>query len=82
MTEESNFNQIMKDYFEKSKPPTLKERFEEYLTNKVDWAQSTHVTANELVNIVKEFLPKEDSQPTYVTMQWNKCIQNMKDRLR
>ena len=51
MTQEPNFQQIMNDYFEKNKPPTLKERFEEYLATKVDWAQSYHVTANELVDI-------------------------------
>ena len=82
MTEESNFQQIMNDYFEKNKPPTLKERFEEYLSTKVDWAQSHHVTANELVDIVMGFLPKEDPRPSYDTMQWDKCVQNMKSRLR
>lgn len=82
MTEESNFQQIMNDYFEKNKPPTLKERFEEYLSTKVDWAQSHHVIANELVDIVKEFLPKEDPRPSYDTMQWDKCVRNMKSRLR
>ena len=51
MTQEPDFQQVMNEYFEKNKPPTLKERFEEYLATKVDWAQSYHVTANELVDI-------------------------------
>lgn len=82
MTEPTNFQQVMDDYFENNKPPTLKERFEEYLATKVDWAQSHHVTANELVSIVKEWLPKEDPRPSYATMQWDKCVRNLKNRLR
>lgn len=79
MTQEPNFQQIMNEYFEKNKPPTLKERFEEYLATKVDWAQSYHVTANELVDITKKWLPKEHETNSY---EWNKCVENMKNRLR
>jgi len=79
MTKEPNFQQIMNEYFEKNKPSTLKERFEEYLSTKVDWAQSHHVTANELIDIVKKWMPKEHETNSY---EWNKCVQSMKSRLR
>ena len=78
-TQEPNFQQIMNDHFEKNKSPTLKERFEEYLATKVDWAQSYHVIANELVDITKKWIPNEHETNSY---EWNKCVQNMKNRLR
>lgn len=84
MTDEEikKFEKAMDDYFEKNKKPTLKELFEDYLSTKVDWAQSNHVIANELVDVVKKWLPKEEPTPNYYTVHWNKCIQNMRSRLR
>lgn len=81
MTDEEikKFEKAMDDYLEKNKKPTLKELFEDYLSTKVDWAQSHHVTANELVDTMKKWLPKEHDTNSY---GWNKCIQNMRSRLR
>lgn len=74
-----NLLKAMDEYFEANKPPTLKERFEEYLSTKVDWAQSHQVTANELVDIVKEFIPPSSSTNSY---HWESCLKMMRDRLR
>lgn len=62
-------------------PPTLHDKLCEYL-QKADFCKSYHVIANEIVDIVENHLPKENTNPSVYTMQWNKCIKMMKNRLR
>lgn len=73
--------ELIEKYFERNRKPTLKEKFEEYLQTS-DFAKSYHVIANELVDIVKEHLPREDPNPSFDTLQWNKAIRTMRERLR
>lgn len=57
---------------------TLYSRFYDWLDNE-NLCQSRHDIANELVSIVKDFLPKEDSTNSY---HWNKCLQLIRSKLR
>jgi hypothetical protein len=63
-------------------PQTLKELFRIYVEYG-NWAQSKEVIAQELVNIVKEFIPEP---VTYdgeeYQLGWNDAIQTLKDKLR
>jgi hypothetical protein len=80
MTEKPDFMKLIEEYFEKNKPPTLKERFVEWYDT-ANMCQSKDVIANELCNIVKEWLPKESGGSIDV-LQWNKCVRRMKETLR
>jgi hypothetical protein len=64
------------------KPQTLKELFQIYVEYG-NWAQSKEVIAQELVNIVKEFIPEP---VTYdgeeYQLGWNDAIKTLKDKLR
>ena len=72
---------IMDEYFEENKPPTLyDELMHWYQTH--DAIQSSHDIVNEILGVVKKWLPKEDPRPSYDTMQWNKCVKNMHKRLK
>lgn len=62
---------IIDDYFEKSKPLTLRQRLE----------QSDDLSVETVLEIVKDWLPKEDPRPSYATMQWDKCVRSLHDRL-
>ena len=61
-----------------NKKPTLYEKLEEWV-DYGNFAQSRHVLVNEIVNIVKDWLPPEHDSNDY---QWNKCIKMMKEKLR
>jgi len=61
-----------------NKKPTLYEKLEEWV-DYGNFAQSRHVLVNEIVNIVKDWLPPEHDTNDY---QWNKCIKMMKENLR
>lgn len=37
--------------------------------------------SNEIVEAVEKWLPKEDPRPSYATMQWDKCVRGMHERL-
>jgi hypothetical protein len=67
---------------EEPKPQTLKELFQIYVEYG-NWAQSKEVIAQELVNIVKEFIPEP---VTYdgeeYQLGWNDAIKTLKDKLR
>lgn len=73
-----NLLKAMDEYFDENKPPILKERFEEYL-QKGDFAQSHHVIANELVDIVKEFISPSSTTNSY---EWERCLKTIRDKLR
>ncbi len=36
---------------------------------------------DEIVEAVERWLPKEDPRPSYDTMQWDKCVRMMRERL-
>lgn len=61
-----------------NKKPTLYEKLEEWV-DYGNFAQSKDVLVNEIVNIVKDWLPPEHDSNDY---QWNKCIKMMKENLR
>ena len=71
ITLENNFLKIIDDYFEKNKPLTLRQRLE----------QSDDLSVETVLEIVKGWLPKEDPRPSYATMQWDKCVRSLHDRL-
>ena len=68
--------------------PTLYEKLEEWV-DYGNFAQSRHVLVNEIVSIVKDWLPKEQSaagsQNAYVecTVEgFNDCLNKIKGKLR
>ena len=71
VTLENNFLKIIDDYFEKNKPLTLRQRLE----------QSDDLSVETVLEIVKGWLPKEDPRPSYATMQWDKCVRSLHERL-
>lgn len=75
----NNLDELFDKYY--PKPPTLHEKLMTYLQT-ADFAQSYYVIANEIVDIVKDHLPKEDSTPTFNTMHWNKAVKAMRANLR
>ena len=80
MTETPDFIKLIDEWAEQNKPPTLKELLVEWYET-ANFAQSKDVIANEICNIVKEWLPKE-SNGSIDVLQWNKCVRSMKERLR
>jgi hypothetical protein len=75
-----DFLRAMDEYFEKNKKPTLYEEILNWYYNH-DAIQSGPDIANEIVRIVRDWLPKEDPRPSYSTLQWDKCVKSMHDRL-
>jgi hypothetical protein len=65
---------LIEKWGEENKPPTLWEIIRNDLGYSVD-------LTNEIIDAVKNWLPKEDPQPSYATMQWNKCVRMMKEKL-
>ena len=65
---------LIEKWGEENKPPTLWEIIRNDLGYSVD-------LTNEIIDAVKKWLPKEDPQPSYATMQWNKCVRMMRDKL-
>jgi hypothetical protein len=83
MTEEEadenlkNCLDLIEKWGEENKPPTLKERLIEWYET-ANMCQSKHVIANEIVNIVKEWIPPSHSTNPY---DWEKCLKLMKEKL-
>ena len=78
-------NKILKRNFEKTemtdfqpKPQTLKELLVEWYET-ANFVQSKDVIANEIVNIVAEWLPKEHDTNSY---KWNQCLKLIREKLR
>lgn len=69
---------LISRYGKENKSKSLKERFEEYLRT-ASYAQSIHVTANELVDIVKHWLPPSSETNTY---DWERCLKLLSEKLR
>ncbi len=36
---------------------------------------------NEIIQVVEEWLPKEDPRPSYATLQWDKCVRMIRSNL-
>ena len=75
---EEDYQKVFEEYRKQNKKPTLYEKLEEWV-DYGNFAQSRHVLVNEIVNIVKDWLPPEHDTNDY---QWNKCIKMMKENLR
>jgi hypothetical protein len=41
----------------------------------------SHDCTAEIIDAVEKWLPKEDPRPSYATMQWDKCVRRMRERL-
>lgn len=65
---------LIEKWGEENKPPTLWEIIRNDLGYSVD-------LTNEIIDAAKKWLPKEDPQPSYATMQWNKFVRMMMDKL-
>jgi hypothetical protein len=65
---------LIEKWGEENKPPTLWEIIRNDLGYSVD-------LTNEIIDAVRQWLPKEDPQPSYATMQWDKCVRMMKEKL-
>jgi len=84
MTEEENDKafkdclKLIEEWGEKNKPPTLyDELMHWYQTH--DAIQSSHDIVNEIVRVVKKWLPKEHHTNSY---GWNECIKMLNDKLK
>ena len=69
---------LIRQWGEENKPPTLKERLVEWYGN-ANLCQSKDVIANEIVNIVAEWIPPSSSTNGY---EWEKCLKLMREKLR
>ena len=65
---------LIEKWGEENKSPTLWEIIRNDLGYSVD-------LTNEIIDAVEKWLPKEDPQPSYATMQWNKCVRMMREKL-
>jgi hypothetical protein len=65
---------LIEKWGEENKPPTLWEIIRNDLGYSVD-------LTNEIIDAVRQWLPKEDPQPSYDTMQWDKCVRMMREKL-
>lgn len=68
------------DILELIRKPTLYEEFLKF-AERGNLGQDKEELASQLVDIVREWLPKEDPRPSYATMQWDKCVRNLHNRL-
>ena len=75
---EEDYQKVFDEYRKQNRKPTLYEKLEEWV-DYGNFAQSKDVLVNEIVNIVKDWLPPEHDSNDY---QWNKCIKMMKENLR
>jgi hypothetical protein len=41
----------------------------------------SHDCTAEIIDAVEKWLPKEDPKPSYATMQWDKCVRMMREKL-
>ena len=66
---------IIDNWAEKNKPPTLWDIIRNDLGYSID-------LTDEIVDAVERWLPKESTRPSYDTMQWDKCVKMMRDKLQ
>ena len=65
---------LIEKWGEENKPPTLYQ----IIHNELGFS---HDLTAEIIVAVERWLPKEDPRPSYATMQWNKCVRMMKEKL-
>jgi hypothetical protein len=71
---------LIREWGEKNKPPTLKELLWEWWLNGLNRAQSDEEIVDGLVNIIdKKFIPPSSDRNGY---EWEKCLKIMRDKLR
>jgi hypothetical protein len=82
MTEEEqdeilkNSLDLIRQWGEENKPPTLWDIMRNDLGFSIDMC-------DEIVDAVEnKWLPKESTRPSYDTMQWDKCVRMMREKLR
>lgn len=75
-----SFEKVIKEYFERNRKLTLYEEFLNF-AERGNLGQTKEEMASQLVNIVREWLPREDPRPSYATMQWDKCVRSLHERL-
>jgi hypothetical protein len=82
MTEEEqdknlkNCLDLIEKWGEENKPPTLWNIMRNDLGFSIDMC-------DEIVDAVEnKWLPKESTRPSYDTLQWDKCVRMMRDKLR
>jgi hypothetical protein len=69
---------LIKEWGEKNKPPTLKELLCEWWDE--DWGDTKDKRIDMLVNIIGEkFIPPSSDRNGY---EWEKCLKMMRDKLR
>ena len=81
MTEEEqdknlkNCLDLIEKWGEENKPPTLYQIIHDTLGY-------SHDCTAEIIGAVSRWLPKESTRPSYDTMQWDKCVRMLRDKLR
>jgi hypothetical protein len=66
--------ELIEKWGEENKPPTLYQIIHDEL------GYSHDLTA-EIIDAVSRWLPKESTRPSYDTMQWDKCVRMLRDKL-
>ena len=66
---------LIRQWGEENKPPTLWEIIRNDLGFSIDMC-------DEIVDAVEnKWLPKENTRPSYDTIQWDKCVRMMREKL-
>jgi hypothetical protein len=65
---------LIEKWGEENKPPTLYQIIRDELGY-------SHDCTVEIIDAVSRWLPKENSRPSYDTMQWDKCVRMMREKL-
>jgi hypothetical protein len=73
--------ELIEKWGEENKPPTLKELLLEWAYSKNSFRLDFE-GVDEILKIVEQWLPKENSRPSYDTMQWDKCVRVMREKLK
>jgi len=66
---------LIEKWGEENKPPTLYQIIRDTLGY-------SHDCTAEIIDAVSRWLPKESTRPSYDTMQWDKCVRMLRDKLR
>ena len=72
--QDENLKNLIHQWGEENKSSTLWEIIRNDLGYSVD-------LTNEIIDAVEKWLPKEDPRPSYDTMQWDKCVRMMREKL-
>jgi len=66
---------LIEKWGEENKPPTLYHIIHNELG-------LSHELTKEIIVAVDRWLPKESTRPSYETMQWDKCVKMMREKLQ